>query len=215
MPETKHAPGSADYLFQRIAAGKPERMSLVGSRKIEARKWFRERALEVTQVNAAKFIARANNDRMVNYLNKSNIGQMFTFLYDAKLKKKLPYWDRFPLIFMIETYSDGFLGINLHYLPPTYRSALMDALYRNLNNNKNNETSRLIISYQILKSASKYRNFKPCVKKYLINHVGSRYIRILPEEWDMAMMLPTERFMKAKKTIVWAESVEAIKNEDE
>jgi hypothetical protein len=31
----------------------------------------------------------------------------------------------------------------------------------------------------------------------------------------MAMMLPTERFMKAKKTIVWAESVEAIKNEDE
>jgi hypothetical protein len=44
-------------------------------------------------------------------------------------RRQLPYWDRLPLIFPIEIYPDGFLGINLHYLPPMYRAKLMDALY--------------------------------------------------------------------------------------
>ena len=214
MVDVRKQPGSADYLFQRIAVGKPDRLSLDGSRRVEARRWFRERASEITQVNTAKFLSKADQSRMLNYVGKNNIGQMFTFSYDAKLKKKLPYWDRFPLVFMIETYNDGFLGLNLHYLPLSYRSRLMDALYRTMNNKRNDESTRLIISYQILKSAAKYRYFKPCVKRYLLGHVGSSYMRILPNEWDMALCLPTERFQKARKQVVWQESIEQIKSED-
>ena len=73
-------------------------------------------------------ITLAKINRSFN-INIQNIGQMFMFFYDPKNKQTLPYYDRFPLVFPIELYSDGFLGINLHYLPQKYRANLMDALY--------------------------------------------------------------------------------------
>ncbi|MDP7367169.1 MAG: hypothetical protein QGH83_07900, partial [Candidatus Pacebacteria bacterium] len=48
-------------------------------------------------------------------------GKMYTFGYDAKLKAILPYWDKFPLIVVLDTYKDGFLGLNFHYLSPIDR----------------------------------------------------------------------------------------------
>ena len=44
-------------------------------------------------------------------------GEMYMFYYDAKHKDTLPYWDRFPLVFPFSKVKDGFLGLNLHYLP--------------------------------------------------------------------------------------------------
>ena len=61
-------------------------------------------------------------------------GRLNMFIYDPKLKKKLPYYDTFPLVLPLEKYNDGFLGLNFHYLPilcPTracmVEVALMDA----------------------------------------------------------------------------------------
>ena len=56
------------------------------------------------------------------------LGKMYFFSYDPKWKDKLPWYDRFPLIFPIERYNDGFLGINFHYLHPRDRAILMDEL---------------------------------------------------------------------------------------
>ena len=44
-------------------------------------------------------------------------GVLNMFVYAPKFARKLPYYDTFPLVLPIESYSDGFLGINLHYLP--------------------------------------------------------------------------------------------------
>lgn len=203
----------ADFIFQKLAAGKPDDLSLTqGSRRQAARQWFRQAAANVTQVDAARFMNRASQERRIPMISKQNIGQMVMFWYDAKTKDKLPYWDRLPLIFPIELYDDGFLGLNLHYLSPTMRATLMDALYKLQNNKRYDNTTRLLMSYQLLKSASKYRFFKPCVKRYLSNHVQSRFIRIEPTEWDMALMLPTERFVKKRKTTVWEQSRTQLKN---
>lgn len=202
-----------DYTFQRIAQGKPPQFDLGGPRQQEARVWFRERAKEVTNVDAVRFIARADQKRRQAYIAPTDIGKMYTFWYDAKLKDELPFWDRLPLIFPIEIYKDGFLGINLHYLPLKLRATLMDALYTAMNNKRLDNTTRLLISYRILKSASKYRWFKPCIKRYLSSHVQSRFIRIEPREWDMALMLPTERFVKARKQRVWQDSFQKLRSE--
>lgn len=205
---------SIDHIFQKIAAGKPDDISLTqGSRRRDAREWFRKKAEEITNVDAVRLISRADPKRNVPMIGPQNIGQMITFWYSAKLKDELPYWDRLPLIFPIEIYKDGFLGINLHYLPPYLRAKLMDALYTNMNNQRYDKTTRLLINYQILKSAAKYRWFKPCVKRYLTSHVQSRFIRIEPTEWDMALMLPTERFVKKRKQNVWLESVRQLRDQ--
>ena len=79
----------------------------------------------------------AENPAMLfNRLGQDSIGKMYMFYYDAKTKDKLPYWDRFPLIFVLDVRPDRFWGVNLHYLPPLYRAKLMNALYKIQNNGK-------------------------------------------------------------------------------
>src|SRR5215475_9334221 len=54
------------------------------------------------------------------------IGRMILFQYDPKLKDKLPFWDEFPLGFPIDIYNNGYLMLNMHYLPLPQRARLMD-----------------------------------------------------------------------------------------
>jgi hypothetical protein len=63
-----------------------------------------------------------------------------------------------------------------------------------------------------LQSASKYKYFKPCVKRYLWNHVRSKFVTIPPEEWDLVLMLPLERFEKKSTAQVWKESLQKAEN---
>ena len=135
---------------------------------------------------------------------------MYFFSYDPKYKATLPYYDRFPLIFKVGQYRGGFEGINMHYLPYRLRARLMDALYETSNNKRYDETTRLRITYDLLKAATKYKEFKPTYKKYLNQHVRSRFVEIGATEWDIALFLPVERFEKASKTAVWRDSRNAI-----
>lgn len=136
--------------------------------------------------------------------NSVKIGDMFFYVYDPKHKKTLPYYDNFPLVFPLEFYKDGFLGINLHYLPPRDRAILLGQLLSFTNNKKYDETTRLKISYKALKNAGTIH--KPCIKRYLYNHVRTKFIRINANEWDNAIFLPVEAFQKASKQKVWRDS---------
>jgi hypothetical protein len=104
------------------------------------------------------------------------------------------------------------MGINMHYLPHTYRAMLMDQLYTLTNNDNYDDSTRLQrLSYNVLKSASRFKFFRPCLKRYLNNGVKSRFIYVHPKHWDMALFLPLERFEKATKAQVFRDSVKAIK----
>lgn len=111
---------------------------------------------------------------------------------------------------MVGPAKGGFYGINLHYLPPQLRAKLMDGLYDLTNNTRYDESTKLKLTYDLLNSASKFRYFKPTFKHYLNQHVRSKFIEINSTEWDTALFLPTERFEKAKKTKVWADSRKMI-----
>jgi len=123
------------------------------------------------------------------------IGKMYFFAYDPKMKKTLPMYDRFPLVFPIEPYNDGFLGLNLHYLNPGERAWLLNKLKDFRNNSKFNTTTRLKLSYDLLASTKKLASVsRPCVKRYLFSHVRSKFIEMTPEEWDKAIGLPVAQF---------------------
>lgn len=186
-----------DILGEGVSRG------LLPGRTLSARKWFRDTARQLNAVNPRELMMSDD----VRYRNTIYPGRMYLFYYDPKMKKTLPYYDRFPLIFPIEPYKDGsFLGINLHYLPPPLRARLMDALYATLNNVNFDHTTRLNISYRLLKSTVRMREFKPCVKRYLMSHVRSRFISIPAEQWDIALFLPCEQFEKASAGKVWTDS---------
>jgi hypothetical protein len=184
------------------------RQGIIPAKTIAARDWYRSAAGKLmSNISPGVFEKRTDEARKVSSME---FGYMYAFKYDPKTKKDLPYYDTFPLIFPIKMESDGFLGINFHYLPPVLRAKLMNALYSTLTNKKYDDTTKVRISYSILQSASKYRYFKPMLKKYLRSHVRSQFLEVQVNEWDIAIFLPTESFRKADTGRVWEESRKQI-----
>ncbi len=128
-------------------------------------------------------------------------GHMFLFHYDAKLKDKLPYWDRYPLVLPFNVQSDRFWGLNLHYLPYEYRVLVLAALNKLVVDSKISEQKRMELSWALLRESMRIKYIRPCVHQYLLqgNHVQSKFLMIDSDEWIAACLLPVEDFAKAKK----------------
>jgi hypothetical protein len=200
----------ATYIFQKIA--KEGKAAGVTPGTEEARDWFRDRASDVRNVNIKQLLTHEEaRPNLYNKVTNIDVGRMFMFFYDPKHKETLPYYDRFPLIFIMEKYNDGFLGMNMHYLPPLLRARLMDRLYSIEKQDNVRKSKKLRSTYNLLNSAAKFQYFKPTVKRYLTSHVRSRMLYIPEEQWDIALFLPTERFRKKKKNSVWRESRQIIR----
>lgn len=193
-------------IFDEILT-KGVRAGQIPAREQRARNWYRNAAKDMGKMNENRLM-RSDPDRLTA---QPKVGSMYMFYYDAKHKNTLPYWDRFPLIFPFKTVPGGFLGINLHYLPLPLRAKLMDGLYDLTNNERYDERTKLELSYDVLKNASKLKFFKPCVKHYLTDQLRSRFLYIYPSEWDMALFMPLERFQGASKTKVFADSRKALR----
>lgn len=129
---------------------------------------------------------------------KAFIGRMYFYHYDPKYKDTLPVYDRFPLVIPMEAYSDGFLAMNLHYLDPGSRLALLDRLMDFINNDKYDDSTRFNLSYDLLNRSRRYKLFEPCIKRYLISHIMSSIIYIEPDNWETAIFLPTAQMVYKK-----------------
>jgi hypothetical protein len=140
------------------------------------------------------------------------LGGLYHFYYDPKGKDDMPYYDKFPLVLALEKYNDGFLGLNLHYLPIKYRVAFLGKLMDFAVLNAENDIKRLRVTYDILNASRRFKEFRPCIKRYLHGHIKSKILAIQPAEWEVAVFLPTQVFKGAKPQEVWKESVDEIKH---
>jgi hypothetical protein len=163
--------------------------------------WYRDKIKEFGKPGAMDLIRDGKRN------NKPFYGRLNMFFYDPKLKAKLPYYDTFPLVLPLEPYSDGFLGINLHYLPMTLRLQLLDRLVDYSNNTKFDESTRLAVDYSKLKKLS---IIKPTLKRYLAGRVKTQFRRIDADEFTVAALLPVQRFKKASAAEVYADSRKMI-----
>lgn len=209
-------------LMQGVRAGH------VPARIRTSREWFRQRAQEMTHVTARRILREEEKDR---FFDKMPIfGSMCLYVYDPKWKEDkivLPYYDHYPvcipLSFKMGKTKEGapcagFLGLNMHYLPLKLRAALMDAIYPRAvhpGEMKFDDKTILNINYQILKGlsnlASKY--FTPALKHYLMPHVKSRFMKIYPVEWDIALFLPLAQWSGATEKMVWQDAERIIRGE--
>ena len=195
------------YIFQDLA--KKARLSKIVPRTDQALSWFRGMAQGMS-VAPQQMLSSSENE-FVKRIDNGLIGTLCCYMYDPKGKDTLPYYDRFPLIFVTDINPDGWSGINLHYLPPVLRAQIMSALYNTAVNTKQPENMRLRISYKILKSLSVAPLVKQCYKRYLSTHVRSKIMKIKSNNWDMAVFLPTQRFVKKSAEQVWAETRRKVK----
>lgn len=196
---------SPKSLFQRLASEIAE--DGVKRRSVEARGWFLARLRAVGNINRQTLL----KDPELVKKNKPAPGKMFMFFYDPKNKKTLPFYDKFPLILMVGPAEGGFYGLNLHYLEPRLRAMFLDKLMAYASAKNLTDSSKLRITYQILKGAAKLNAFAPCFKHYLFEHVRSFTMMVPAPEWDIAIFLPTEQFVKESKQNVWANSKKSLK----
>ncbi len=192
-------------IFDTIVT-KGVRSGQIPARTQDARNWYRETAKGIRSVSERKLMM-GEQERLTA---KIVPGSMYMFYYDPKYAATLPFYDTFPLIFPIKTVKGGFYGLNLHYLPPQLRARLMDGLYEYANNTRYDESTKIRMNYQLLERAASLKFFEPCLKKYLNEHVKSKFMYVYPSEWDIALFLPTERFEKQRKTQVWANSKQKL-----
>ncbi len=218
--------------------GKDESLSdrQIANRTAKSKQWFRDsikgqfgknksKAAQNAQAQLSRRTGEGERDAN-NFVNRNTtledpefkknirtvkapeIGRLYMYVYDPKHKKTLPYYDVFPMTFIMDFYSDGFLGMNMHYLPPLLRARLMEELlkHQKQQTRRGRKEQYLNISYHILKAAGANKYFKPTIKRYLFDHVKSPFAEVLEPQWENAIFLPVEQFRKKSRSEVWSDS---------
>lgn len=134
---------------------------------------------------------KSDDSQDENILRKSvKDGHLYFFEYQAK-SKWLPYYDKFPLVYIIKGMGEEFYGANLHYIKPKERVKVIQKLERGLI-----DMPRSI------------------VHKYIKNHCKSLFLDLAINEWETSIFLPVEDFVITKgsgkipydRELVWEET---------
>ena len=172
----------------------------------ESRAWFQQKIKNLRSINREALM----KEEPLKQVSTEIVGGMYMFFYDPKHKDTLPYYDTFPLVIVVGPAEGGFLGLNLHYLPPILRAKMLDGLMEITTNNKFNDSTRFKMTYELLARAAKFKYYKPCLKHYLNKQVKSKFAMVPAPEWEIATFLPTAQFRKANSKKVYADSKKII-----
>lgn len=190
----------------QLANARPADMQIGSKKSLE---WLSQK---IAELRGTSNIPAGMSRERFRQVDSFRLGKLYCFYYDPKGKESLPYYDRFPMVLAIEKYNDGFLGLNLHYLPFNYRLAFLGKLLKFAVQGEPGEIDRLRVTYDILVASKRLKEFRPCIKRYLSGHIQSKILAIQPNEWDIAAFLPLQQFRGAKSQEVWQESLEQIRN---
>tara|TARA_Y100000401_G_C8281021_1_gene203441 strand:- start:351 stop:803 length:453 start_codon:yes stop_codon:yes gene_type:complete len=136
--------------------------------------------------NRAKQRTEAFNYLFDEAVDDVSGGEFYFFEYKPKFRKKLKHWDRYPLVIMGDSTSDGFYGANLHYMKPIDRINLAEKII-----NKEGVTIPKFIWH-----------------RYIMDKADNLFFRI-PEEDVLEMVtLPLEQFYDNRNKFVSASKVQ-------
>ena len=101
------------------------------------------------------------------------IGELCFFSYSAAYPEKYPFFDRRPLVYVMDFQEDKMLGGNLHYLNPDYRDGIAKSLI--------NKVGAILP--------------KKTLHRYFLSNIGDIFIIPPdPEEYESVAQLVTENF---------------------
>lgn len=168
--------------------------------------WYQSQVRKLGTINVNKLI------RQGEQVNRIFTGEMYLFRYDPKTKDQLLYYDIYPLVLPFRRVENGFLGINLHYLPYGVRMFTLKELSKFVTDKNLNEDTRIRLSWRLLETSVKFEPAKACVKHYLYENILTRFMKIPYPDWVIATQLPVERFIGAQKATVWRDTRRKYRN---
>lgn len=132
--------------------------------------------------------ALINQDRNVNR-RRVFPGHMYFFEYKAETQS-LPYYDKYPLAYVLKSEGDNFYAANLHYIEPKKRLTVINKLKK-----------------------GEIEIPKKIIHKYIVKRCKSLFLDLAIEEWITASTLPVEDFVLMRgngnheypKEYVWEE----------
>ena len=129
-------------------------------------------------------------------------GFFYTFRYQAKTTNQ---YDRFPLVLALHRDSNGFFGMNFHYLPINLRFALFESMMPLIVPLPVKQLSLIRLTYKNLMRRLLVGKL-PTLKRYNFSQFQSEAVFISPLEWAVALAYPSETFMGTTNARVWIES---------
>lgn len=195
--------------------GKPEnifdKLKVTKENLKQSLEWFQNQIKVLSRASYQPNKLLQSQNRLV--LNATP-GSLYLMKYDPLHAETLKYYDICPVIFFLHRHPDSsksrthFYGINLHYLDPKMRLALLKKLYSITNNDRFDATTKIRHSWELLSALSRSNNLgiQNCIKMYRYDHMVSRFLEVPPTSWPMVALLPIENFKKASKQKVWYDS---------
>ena len=179
----------AETFFQK--AHKTAKKSGIIGRDEIARSWYHDHALEQGLDFRSLDMIREGGRR----IKDMKLGRMYFFRYEPVMDYKHNY-DAFPLIFMLYEDPDNFSGINFHYLSPKLRAILLGHMFTFLTDKDFSNRTRLFGRkfMQVIRTNKRFRHAKAIFKNYRPENIQSKIIQVHPLDWELAIMVPTERF---------------------
>ena len=135
-------------------------------------KWYQQQVSKLGNVSQNQLMKETKQT------NSFVRGGMYLFVYNPKLRETLPYYDMFPLVIPFKKLDEGFLGVNLHYLPYMVRFKVLQSLSDLATDERLDESTRVNLSWRLLESYSNLKPIRACVKHYLTNFIQSRFLNI-------------------------------------
>jgi hypothetical protein len=126
--------------------------------------------------------------------------------YDPKWKKELPFYDVIPLYILMARSGDRCWGINIHYLPWTYRIQLAKKLVQATKNKKRLKYKDIRDAWISAKIPLAYAYM--CIRCYLYSHIRSEIIEVNYDNYqkivqDIHPKFKKEDEMTIIKYIMW------------
>ena len=136
------------------------------------------------------------------------LGRMYFFNYAAEGTasgrgvdiKRGNVYDAYPLIFLLAQTPDSFEGINFHYMVPKQRIILLGRMFEYLNSEDFDDRTKLFSTKfrRTIKNNKLFKYARACYRVYKPGRIDSKIVQVHPMDWELAITVPTERFVTPK-----------------
>ena len=174
-------------------------------KQIDAIKWLRNSMKNINNKGKVSDYSDILMDRTKDRKLKLT-GQVLIFRYKASSRTKI--YDKYPLVLVIGKTENGFMGLNIHYVPPRDRLKLILLMNSLVYDTQDNQKIRIKIFSLLTKNVfAKYTNV--ILNKYNTKNIMGKVKITTPEEWTNFAFLPV--FKGINPTELYSEVREEIR----
>lgn len=163
----------------------------------QATYYLMEKMKRVGSIQKASILKHGDSPRMIDE------GSFYYFSYRPKGREKLPYYDLYPLVYVMNRQEGGekFLAVNFHYLDFRYRAWFINSMLKYATTKEWDKDPEAFLTlfqnagYPTFKGKPSLRFYKPAIKSYRYDCISSPVNRVPPSDWKTVLFMPLEAFV--------------------